>query len=331
MSGRRGSGRASEARLDALREEATRGRTVAGAGARPAGAPMPPPGQPRGGTPGYHGRPLLKPPVWTWEVPVYFFVGGAAGMSSVIALGAHLTGFDAALVRAALWIATAGSLASVFLLVHDLGRPARFLYMLRVFKPRSPMSVGAWGLNLFGAGSTVAAVLAQWGMEGPLAVLFLPALVVGATMGGLVGTYTGVLLAATAVPAWNRHRALLPVHFGIAGLGSAAAALELLGFGAPPLQAIGVVAAGLETGVGAWVELRRHGAADRALRRGRPGLLLRGSGVLAGPVSLLLRLAGWHHLGGAAFLLGAFVSRFGWLQAGTASALDPEAVLETGA
>lgn len=320
MSGgrRAGSGGTSEERLDELREEAARTGSVEGGGTRPAGAPMPR---------GYYDRPILKPPVWTWEIPLYFFVGGLAGMSSVIALGAYLTGFDFALVQTALWIAAAGTLVSVGLLISDLGRPARFLHMLRIFKPQSPMSVGAWGLNLFGAGSTAAAFLAQWGMDTPFSVLFLPALVVGATMGGLVATYTGVLLSATTVPAWNRHRALLPLHFGIAGLGSAAATLELLGFGAPPLHVIGLWAAGLETLVGIQVELHRHGPADRALHEGTAGWMLRVAGTLSGPVSLVLRLLGWSRIAGIAFLLGALVSRYGWLAAGKASALDPEAAL----
>ena len=92
---------------------------------------------------GYYGQPLLKPPVWTWEVPAYFFVGGVAGIAAVIAAVGALAGGEASLVRDARWMAVVGGLISPVLLVSDLGRPSRFLYMMRVFKTQSPMSMGA--------------------------------------------------------------------------------------------------------------------------------------------------------------------------------------------
>src|SRR5438067_1276876 len=98
----------------------------------------------------YYDLPLLKKPVWKWEVPAYFFVGGAAGASAVIALAAQAARADRTLVRDARWVAAAGAALSTPLLIADLGRPERFLNMLRVFKPRSPMSVGAWTLAAFG-------------------------------------------------------------------------------------------------------------------------------------------------------------------------------------
>src|SRR5215510_16037803 len=106
--------------------------------------------------PGYYDLPLLKPPVWTWEIPAYFFVGGAAGAAAVVASVAKAAGASPTLVRDARWIAAAGGLVSPALLVSDLGRPERFLNMLRVFKVRSPMSVGAWTLVAFSnaAGAT---------------------------------------------------------------------------------------------------------------------------------------------------------------------------------
>ena len=89
--GRRGGGRLRripphvtdfEKRLDDLREEALRQGPVEGPGTRAAGGPMPTAG------PGYYGRPIVKPPVWTWEIPLYFFTGGLAGMAATIALAA---------------------------------------------------------------------------------------------------------------------------------------------------------------------------------------------------------------------------------------------------
>jgi formate-dependent nitrite reductase membrane component NrfD len=108
----------------------------------------------------YYGLPALKPPVWTWEVPLYFFVGGIAGVSSCIAFIADLFRADPALVRLALWIGLAGAAICPVLLIADLGRPSRFLNMLRVFKLRSPMSMGVWILVAF-SGAAFLAVLAN--------------------------------------------------------------------------------------------------------------------------------------------------------------------------
>jgi hypothetical protein len=158
-----------------------------------------------------------------------------------------------------------------------------------------------------------------------MALKFL--LLSGGVLGAVLATYTGVLLGATVIPAWSSHRALLPFHFGLAGLGSAAAALELIGHRLPALWMIGAGVAGLETLIGLWVELRRGTVADRALRSGRAGWTLRMAGALAGPGALALRLAGQTPLAAACFLLGALLSRYGWVAAGRASARDPEAAL----
>lgn len=307
-------------------------RDETGGGEPIAGGPIPPVG---GEVSGYYGQPVLKPPVWTWEVPTYFFVGGLAGMSGVIATASRFIGGDSSLSLAALWIAAVGSVVSAALLTSDLGRPARFLNMLRVFKPGSPMSVGAWTLALFGGASTVALILtsvqrylltAGQGSDA-LAALGAVFLLAAALLGALLGTYTGVLIGATAVPAWFEHRVLLPAHFGAAGLGSSAALLQLLGYRRPALVAIALAAAGAECLVGAAVELARRGPADRAVRAGRPGTLLRAGGLLTGPAALVLWILGFPVLGSTAFLAGALLSRFGWLAVGRASALDPEAVL----
>src|SRR5690606_35800178 len=159
----------------------------------------------------------------------------------------------------------------------DLGRPARFLNMLRVFKWRSPMSMGVWALTAFGASITIAVLGAELtrigppSVEGLASVLLSLGTLFAAPLGAIVATYTGVLIGATAVPAWNQHRGTLPVHFGVAGLGSAAAALELVGFRTPPLWWLGIAAAAVETLLWVAVEAGRHGPSDRALREGVPG------------------------------------------------------------
>ncbi|MDX1661225.1 MAG: NrfD/PsrC family molybdoenzyme membrane anchor subunit [Gemmatimonadota bacterium] len=330
--------RASEERLDALREEAARTGTVQADGGRIAGGPIPPAAGGTGGAdagmPGYYGRPVVKPPVWTWEVPLYFFVGGLSGMAAVLAAAAWLTGAGEPIVRPALWLAFAGAALAPVLLILDLGRPERFLNMLRVFKWRSPMSVGAWALAAWGAHSTAALAFYEWivraepaGTAGMVAdVLFVGAMAGGAVYGAMIAVYTGVLIGATAIPAWHLHHESLPVHFGIAGLGSAAAALELLGVRVGALDALGFGAAAVETAFGLWIEIHRHGAADRSLRSGASGWMLRCAGVLAGPVALGLRFADLVPWAAAAFLAGALLSRYGWLEAGRASGRDPEAV-----
>jgi hypothetical protein len=327
--------RATEDRLDRLREEAGRIGRVAEPGLAIAGGPIPRDAAP---LPGYYGQPIVKPPVWTWQIGLYLFVGGTAGMSGVLALAGLLSGQPLDFVATALGVALAGALVSPVLLIWDLGRPTRFLNMLRVFKWRSPMSMGVWTLLLFSnfAGAALVLVLASGyvaTLGGPmtaLSELLVLALVAGTALSGVIlATYTGVLLGATAVPVWSAHHRLLPFHFGIVGLGSAAAVLELLGFRIPPLNAIGVTVAVVETVVGARIELGRRSATTRAIHEGTAGQLLRAAGILTAPVPLILRLTGWVPFAGVCFLCGALLSRYGWLFAGRSSASDPEEVIAT--
>jgi len=326
--------RATEDRLESLREEARRTGRVAETGVPIVGGPIP---REAASVSGYYGQPILKPPVWTWQIGLYLFVGGTAGMSGVIALTSLLSGQSLDFVRAALGVAFAGALISPALLIWDLGRPTRFLNMLRVFKWRSAMSVGVWTLLLFGlfAGSSfvlveAAELLVQSGVP-PMAVRGMAlALVAGTALSGVVlATYTGVLLGATAVPVWSAHHKLLPFHFGIVGLGSAAALLELLGFRIEALNAIGLTVAAAEAGVGLWLEIARQGATARAIHDGTPGLLMRIAGLLTGPVPLIARIFGWVPVAAVCFLIGAVTSRYGWVFAGRFSANDPEETIAT--
>jgi hypothetical protein len=316
-----------ESRLDQLREEAWQKGAVAGRGVDVAGGPIP-------RKPGYYGQPVVKPPVWTWEVPLYFFFGGMAGMSAVIASGAaifhHLD-----LARTAMWVACiAGAILSPVLLIMDLGRPHLFLNMLRVFKHRSPMSMGAWILSAFG-GCAVPGLIAlelhvhqilPSSLDQLLRVAAGIFICGAAIFGTLLATYTGVLIGATAIPAWFLHRTLLPIHFGIAGLGSAAAVLELLGHRMAPLNAIGFFAAAVETALLIWLSIDKHGTADRAIHEHGSGWLIRIGEMFNGPLALILRLFGLVPLAAVAFLLGALVSRFGWIAVGKVSGADPESV-----
>jgi hypothetical protein len=315
-----------ESRLEQLREEAWAKGAVSGRGMDVAGGPIP-------RRSGYYGQPVVRPPVWTWEIQIYFFVGGLGGMSAVIALGALMfQRFD--VVRTAMWVAAVVSVLSPILLILDLGRPHLFINMLRVFKPQSAMSMGAWILAAFGM-CVVPGLIA---LEFERCSLFAGAidqilgvaagiLIFGsAIFGMLLATYTGVLIGATAIPAWFLHHRLLPIHFGTAGLGSAAALLELLGHRIAPLNAIGFFAAAVETVLLIWLSMDKHGVADRAIHDHRSGWLIRIGGVLTGPLPLVLRSIGAIPLAAISFLLGALVSRFGWLAVGRTSGRDPEAV-----
>lgn len=344
-----------ERRLEELRQEAQAQGRVQGRGVDIAGSPLPVAAVKNGSNghgrnghgknglerasksgadkAGYFGMAALKPPVWTWEIPLYFFIGGLCGMSGVIATAATFFGHPE-IVRAAMWITAFGGVASPVLLIMDLGRPMMFFNMLRVFKLRSAMSMGVYILTPYGMAcipGALAVELDHWQLlpPGPWSVLLhlaaIALTVVTGLSGMLLATYTGVLIGATAVPAWNRHRSLLPLHFGTAGLGSSVSVLHLLGYILRPLTAIFWVTVLVETCLWLWLLFRRHGAADRALHEGVGGNLLMPAELLVGPVSLALITSGFPGTASACFLLGSILSRFGWIQAGKQSAKDPEA------
>ncbi|HEY4282131.1 MAG TPA: NrfD/PsrC family molybdoenzyme membrane anchor subunit [Chthoniobacterales bacterium] len=317
----------SEERLEQLREKAWQEGVVPGRGVDVVGGPMP-------RKPGYYGQPVVKPPVWTWEVPLYFFFGGLAGMSAVIASAAVLV-HHVDVARTAMWLAAVtGAIVSPILLVMDLGRPRLFLNMLRVFKHRSPMSMGAWILSFFGACVVPGLIALELHLHqtfpGPLGQLVRIAagilIFASAIFGTLLATYTGVLIGATAIPAWFLHRILLPIHFGTAGLGSAAAVLELLGHRIAALNFLGYYAAAVESALLIWLSLNKHGAADRAIHQHSSGWLIRIGEVLNGPLALVLRVFGLVPFAAISFLIGALVSRFGWIAVGKVSGVDPESV-----
>jgi formate-dependent nitrite reductase membrane component NrfD len=276
----------------------------------------------------YYGLPTLKAPVWTWEVPAYFFVGGAAGAAAMIGAAARLAGGRAELVRDARWIAAAGGAISPPLLTADLGRPERFLNMLRVFKLRSPMSVGAWTLVAFSnaAGAAAFADLIDRSSGGriPVRVLGNAAEALAAATGLVLSTYTGVLIGATAIPAWSQNVRILPVHFGASAVGSAVSILELLGHRDPALNLLGAGAAAVETLIGGSLELSASQALV-PLKEGWSGNIVRAGGVLSGPLPLALRLLAGRSpsarkAAAISTLVGSVLTRVGWLAAGRESA-----------
>jgi formate-dependent nitrite reductase membrane component NrfD len=311
-----------EHRLEELRRGALVSGRVDAPGLRPAGSPLPVLPAPE-----YYGLPLLKPPVWTWEVPAYFFVGGAAGAAAVIAAVANVSGGRADLVRDARWIAAAGGAASPPLLIADLGRPERFLNMLRVFKLQSPMSVGAWTLLAFSNAAAAAAFadVVQRSSHGrvPVKILADAAGALSAASGLVLSTYTGVLIGATAIPAWSRNVGVLPIHFGASGVGTAVSILELMGHRDAALNRLAIGAAAIETLIGITLE-GRGDPALASLKYGWSGTVTRTGGVLSGPVPLALRLLARRspaarRVAAVSTIAGSLLTRIGWLAAGRAA------------
>jgi formate-dependent nitrite reductase membrane component NrfD len=329
---------ASEARLLEIRREAEQKGAMKSPGIRPAGAPFPV----ASAETGYYGIPLLKEPQWKWEVPVYFFVGGAAGAAAVVAGMARYFAQDEKLVQDARWIAAIGGVLSPALLVADLGVPSRFLNMLRVFKFQSPMSMGSWILSAFSsaAAATVFAGMLRDNVGDwlPIRMLENAGEALATTTGLFISNYTGVLIGATAIPVWNKNVSTLPIHFGASGLGSAVALLELAGHSQNrALNTLGIGSALVETLEGAKIELT-PAAANLPLKRGSSGWLTRTGGVLSGPLPLLLRmLAGGsgkqrsrrlRRTAALATIVGSFLTRVAWLRAGHTSARNFRLPLE---
>jgi Polysulphide reductase, NrfD len=285
----------------------------------------------------YYGRQIVKPSPWEADIPAYLFAGGLAAGSSLLAAGADLTGRPG-LRRVGRLGAISALSFSMVALVHDLGRPERFVNMLRVVKVTSPMSVGTWILSTYGpfAGAAAAAELVgllpphrRTGLLGLVARLGRPAGVVAAVTAPPVAAYTAVLLADTSTPSWHAAYHELPFVF----VGSAAAASGGLGMLAAPTRDIGparnlaIGGAVLETLMERRME-RSMGVTAEPLHSGKAGTLMRAakSLTIAGAAGSLL--AGRSRLvaamSGAALLAGSACTRFGVFEAGQASARDPK-------
>ncbi|HEY2175147.1 MAG TPA: NrfD/PsrC family molybdoenzyme membrane anchor subunit [Mycobacteriales bacterium] len=274
----------------------------------------------------YYGRPVIKAPVWKVpDVPAYLFLGGLAGASASMGTLADATGRPA-LRRVGRVAAAAGATASVGALVHDLGRPERFLNMMRVFKPTSPLSVGSWILAPFSGLATVAAASELTGRCPAIGRLAGAA---SGVMGPAMATYTAVLLADTAVPAWHEAYHELPFTFA----GSALASAGGLGMLAAPVADAGparrmaVLGGTLEI---AATERFQHrlGMLAEPYRTGRPGRFMTAAKALTGAGTLGALVAGRSRAAsaacGIALTAGAICTRFAVFTGGVASAKDPK-------
>jgi formate-dependent nitrite reductase membrane component NrfD len=275
----------------------------------------------------YYGKPVLNPPTWQpLDIAGYFFLGGLAGAGSVFAAGAQLTGRPrtARALKISSLIAIAGSTAA---LIHDLGRPTRFANMLRVLKPTSQMSVGSWLLAAYGPAAGTAAAL---DLTGLFPRLGRAATVGAAVLGPAVASYTAVLAADTAVPAWHGGYREMPFVF----VGSAVAAASGMALVASPIaenqpaRSAAVFGASIELAAAKVME-HRLGLVGETYREGRAGRLMRASEALAVAGAAGAALFGGRSrtaalLAGAALLTASACTRFGVFEAGMRSAEDPK-------
>ena len=188
-------------------------------------------------------------PEWTWYILLYFFFAGLSGGAFVIGTMLRLFGSVADFVasRIAFLISFPLLVICPILLTLDLGKPFDFWHMLidtgpsggLSFKYWSPMSLGAWGLLLFGIFSFVMFLVAlgegryvRWrAIERIGAIATSPILaiimVIGSIFGLFIAAYTGVLLAVSNQPVWSDTWTLGGL-FLASGLSGAAATVMLL-------------------------------------------------------------------------------------------------------
>ena len=274
----------------------------------------------------YYGRPILKEPTWkTPDVPLYLFLGGLAGASALLAEGASVTGRPD-LERVARLAAAGGAAAGTVALVHDLGRPERFLNMLRVFKPTSPLSVGSFILAPFSALSGAAAASQVTGLLPRLGRL---AGLGAAAFGPPLATYTAALVSNTAVPAWHEAHRELPFVFGGSGAQAAGGLAMLL----VPVDQAGparrMALAGAAVEIVAAEAILKKGLVAEPYKKGRPGTLMKVARNATTVAAALTVLTGRRSrllsaVAGATYLTASVATRFGIFEAGLESARDPK-------
>jgi formate-dependent nitrite reductase membrane component NrfD len=285
----------------------------------------------------YYGRPVVKASPWEKDIPAYLFLGGLAAGSSLLAAGADLTGRPG-LRRAGRLTAAAALSASFVALVHDLGRPSRFMNMLRVLKVTSPMSVGTWIVSGYAplayaaAAQELAAIVPDAALPDIarrlIGLAARPAGLGAALVAPAVASYTGVLLANTAAPTWNAGRRHLPFLFA-ASAGAAAGGMGLLAAPAAdagPARRLALAAAAADLAIAQHMEATL-GLPAEPLHDGRPGQLMTAARLLtaAGAAGALFsrRSRVLAAASGLALLGGSACLRFGVFEAGQASARDP--------
>jgi formate-dependent nitrite reductase membrane component NrfD len=279
--------------------------------------------------PSYYDRPMLQAPVWKPYIPLYYYVGGTSGASLVLATAATVHGSPKLdrLVWRCHWIGIVGASVSGILLIADLGRPERFLNMLRVFRPTSPMNMGAWILSVAPA-ATFPAVVFKGTLLGNIAGM------ISGIFGAGLATYTGVLVGSTAIPLWQEARGVLPVLFGASAMASSASMLDLLFDDFESRRVVYLFgmagrAAELAAGVALERQVSRVASVARPLKEGLTGVAWKAAMVLTAASLVTMFLPKQNRrkrvVAGALGTAGSLMLRFAVHYAGARSARDPRA------
>ena len=296
----------------------------------------------------YYGVPPIKHAHWTWQIPIYFWIGGLGAGAHMFSTVAQLLGHrDEALQRASRYTVLVTMILSPILLIWDLGRPERFYNMMRILKLRSPMSVQTWSLLVFGnlAGLLAARQAAKDGLLGSnvisrLAIQTIPdrlLSVLALPVGLNVGSNTGNLLSATSVPLWARNWLFMGPVFLASGLSTALSwlslVLNLTRSGEEKTlrvlhraeKATILIEAGLIT-----ASLARMGRWSKPLFSREVAPLFVGGTLLGGILAPFLLLSGKESRGKSRIasvlaLAGGLAFRFAMIRGGRMSADDPEA------
>jgi hypothetical protein len=281
----------------------------------------------------YYGRPIIKVTRWKEpHLPAYLFLGELSGALSLVGAAAHATGRHS-LARTARLASALGAYGGGAFLTAELGRPERFLNMLRVAKPTSPMSMGSW---LLASHSGLASAAAAAEVTGLLPRLGAVAGAGSAVTGPLLATYPGVLLGNTAVPAWHEAHRELTLLFaggamtaaGAAGLAASAISAERSDFDAA--WRLAMIGAAVESAAGYGLETR-PGLVGEPYRTGDGGRMLAAARylTLSGGVAALAAKRSRTAAAVSAALLtgGGICAKIAVLRAGKASAADPKYVV----
>ncbi len=253
--------------------------------------------EPRAEDPTYYERPMLHAPVWEWAIPTYYYVGGLTGAALVLSAAAQLANGKRtqALIRRCHWIGAAGTSISGALLVYDLGVPSRFFNMLRVFRPTSPMNMGAWILS--GATGSAFGGLLFRGRGGLFGTLGEISGYLAGIFGAGLATYTGVLVANSAIPIWQESRRVLPILFGASAMSSVGAFFEIFHENAEERRITNIFgAAGQSAEIVAAVLMEKQASAvprvGRPFKKGLSGFLWRSAAVLTAATMVTAVLPG---------------------------------------
>jgi formate-dependent nitrite reductase membrane component NrfD len=285
----------------------------------------------------YYDRPMLKPSVWSIDIPLYYFLGGTAGAALTLGAAVQLVSPRGRhplrrLSAICHWTGIIGSTAGAAFLIHDLGRPSRFLYMMRVFRPTSPMNMGVWILS--GAAPTAVATGLLVNRRGLLGTIGEITGYVSGVFGAALAGYTGVLVSNSAMPIWQAARRWVPVMFMASSASAAASVIDVVAYDVRTRELsriFGTAGRVAEIAAAKMVEKTASTVpkVGEPLHRGRPRLLWKlASGLTAASLAGSL-WPGRHRkvtmISGVLGIAGSLCLRFAVHYATNASARDPRA------